>query len=115
MNTKKFILKQGFLDLGTGKRRKWEIVASDKSSVEEGEHYILHVVGDPEISREETKELLSLAYDFTENAREEGRWRIGFNGPGQRSKNTVHIHIIFPVGEDKLSRLVDPIEQIKKY
>ena len=95
--------------LSSGK--KYEFVISDKSAVTEGKHWILRVVDDLKVSKEEKKELLFLAYDFTKNAVEEGRWRIGFNGPGQRKKDTVHIHIIFPVGNDDLPRFVDKIEE----
>ena len=95
--------------------KEYEFVLSDKFAVTEGKHYILHVVGDPKVSSEETKELLSLAYDFTKNAIEKGRWRIGYNGPGQRKKDTVHIHVIFPTRNDVLPRFVDTIKQIKEY
>ena len=102
--------KKGKLSSG----KEWEVVPSRESSVSEGNHWILHMVGDLPLTDEEVKELLGIGYEFAEkHAITPGRYRIAMNGPGQRTQATVHIHLIFPVGKDKLPRLVwnpkDPI------
>lgn len=97
-------------ELSSGK--KWELTESRKSAVEKGRHYILHVVGDPELTRPEKKELLALAYVIAElRAVEEGRYRVAINGPKQQGNKEAtpytHIHIICPAEDDELPRLTE--------
>ncbi len=101
-------------NLSSGKA--WEMVPSQKSSVTEGSHSIVHVVDDPDLSSEELHELLgvaqTLACELSESHGEPGRFRIAYNGPAQRVRPTHHIHIILPKGEDALPRLVANMKDV---
>ena len=96
-----------------GHDKMWELVESRRKAVKEGMHFILHPIGDPKLTSEEKKELLSIAFDLAnEYAVQPGRYRIALNGPGQATQATFHIHLIFPAGSDELPRIVSSIEDI---
>ena len=88
--------------------KTWEVVPSAKKAVEEGQHWIMHIAeGSPAPNLEEKGELLSLAHKYaSENALEKERFRVAVNGGELASRKDFHVHIIFPVGDDELPRLV---------
>jgi hypothetical protein len=97
---------------GTLRNVRWVLEKSARSAVREGKHLILHFEeGKPYPSAAQRRTLLALASrladELASKIGEEGRWRIGVNGPGVSTRPTFHIHLIFPVGDDILPRFVD--------
>lgn len=99
------MLEKGSLKNG----KNWELIYSRKSAVRYGMHLILQIAPEEfEIKNEEISEMLLIA---TKKAKEyeieNGRWRIGINGPRESTRKHFHIHIIIPAKNDKLPRWVD--------
>jgi len=93
----------------------WRLIKSRKSAVSEGEHLqLLFTDGRLECTEAEKVELYMIAEKHafaraSKNDDGQERFRIARNGPGQAKRQSFHIHIILPAGDDHLPRLVEPV------
>jgi len=99
------MIESGFLNNGEG----WEMIESRKSCVAEGSHFVLQFVDlkeDP--SDDEIAEMMAVAIFLAKDIMvEDGRWKVALNGEEESTRKHFHVHIIIPVGDDKLPRWVD--------